>query len=116
MSIEDIVDSGIFIPAEVLHNPKITKTEKILFGFLQNLSQKEEGCCASNRYLGLINNIKPQTVSVAVSNLKKWGYINVKYSTNAAGTQIRHIHINAEYPKIYKDMVRAVEEVTKEEV
>jgi len=96
---------SIGIPAEVLFNPKITKTEKILFGFLRNLSQKEEGCWASNRYLGIINGIKPQTVSVAISNLKKWGYITVEYSTNISGVQIRHIHISTDYPKTYRKLV-----------
>lgn len=95
----------IGIPAEILFNSEITKTEKILFGFLRNLSQTKRGCWASNRYLGSINDIKPQTVSVAISHLKKWRYINVEYSINNAGVSIRRIYINPDYPKIYRKLV-----------
>lgn len=96
---------SIGIPAEVLFNPELSRIEKMLFGFLRNLSKSSKGCWASNRYLGYLNGVTPQTVSNAISKLKKWRYIDVKYSTSTGGQQIRNIFISTEYPKLYKKLV-----------
>ena len=41
----------IGIPAEILFHPKLSNTEKILFGLIRNLAHGEKGCYASNSWL-----------------------------------------------------------------
>jgi len=97
----------IGIPAEVLFNPKLTETEKMLFGFLRNLSQTKDGCWASNKYLGKLLYKKGWTISQAITNLTNNEYITTRYEQKQNGIQIRRIYINPRYPIIYR---KAVEE------
>lgn len=95
----------IGIPAELLFNPEISHTEKILFGFIRNLSQREQGCTASNRWLGGLIDVGPQTVSNSVAKLKDWYYINVYYHTKPDGMQTRRIFVNPKFPELYRQLV-----------
>jgi len=95
----------ILIPAEVLFNSNLTETEKILFGFLRNLSITKKGCWASNRYLGRVIDKKASTVSAAISNLKNLEYIKVYYEVRDDGSQIRRIFINTKFPTVYRNLV-----------
>lgn len=96
---------SIGIPAEVLFHPKLTPIQKILFGFIRNLSQTEKGCWASNSYLGRLLKKKPQTISNAVSNLNEHRFIKIRYKKKPDGTTTRYIFINNSYPKIYRKLV-----------
>ena len=58
---------AIGIPGEVAFNHFLTDKEKILFGFIRNLSRSRKGCWASNRYLGNLIRAKPQTISGAIT-------------------------------------------------
>jgi len=95
----------IGIPSEVLFHPELTHTEKILFGFLRNLSQSEKGCWASNKWLGGLIGVKGQTISNSISKLKECEYILVEYEQMADGRQVRRIFINPVYPQIYRKLV-----------
>jgi hypothetical protein len=96
----------IGIPAEVFGNPKLTQTEKFLFGFLQNLSLSERGCFASNSYLGTLIMSGAQTVSNSIQNLKKYKYINVVFKDKDGPTKEteRHIYINPNYKVLYRQL------------
>jgi len=61
----------IVIPSEVLFNANLTSTEKLLFGIIQNLAQGEDGCYASNSYLGNLLGVCKQTISNGIVNLEK---------------------------------------------
>ena len=88
----------IGIPAEVLFHPKLTRTEKMLYGFIRNLSHSERGCFASNEWLaGLMGMRTPQTISNAIHNLRRHEIIIIKWDKK----QNRQIYLNPEYPKIY---------------
>ena len=95
----------IGIPAEILFHPKLTHTEKMLFGFIRNLSWSEKGCWASNKWLGGCLGVKGQTISNAISNLKSMEIINVEYLQRSDGMQVRRIFINAEYQNIFQQMI-----------
>ena len=96
----------IGIPAEVLFNPKLSSTQKILFGFIRNLSHTEKGCWASNRYLAKMIGVKdPQTVTNGVSKLKKLKYIHVELTVKN-GIQGRRIYINKNYLKMYDTPIK----------
>lgn len=95
----------IGIPAEVLFHPKLSCMEKILFGFIRNLSRSERGCWASNNWLGGLLGVKGQTISNAVAKLKYYELIEVGYLQLGDGKQVRRIFINPEYPAIYERML-----------
>lgn len=97
--------AGIGIPAEVLFNPEITNTEKILFGFIQSLSATEKGCWASNEWLAGMMGVSSQTITNGISKLKKYGYIFVRVDKKIDGNFSRTIFINKEYPLIYREML-----------
>ena len=90
----------ITIPAEVLFHPELTPREKMLFGFIWNLTRSAEGmfsCWASNRYLGELLQVKPETISGAVANLQKHGFIIVQLGRRGDGMVTRDIFINDNY-------------------
>lgn len=98
---------NIVIPAELLFNEELTNSEKILFGFLSNLSSNEQGYCwASNRYLGRLNNVRPETVSNMISKLCHLGYLRVEHEVRYDGTQVRKIWIDPTYAQRYQGMLQ----------
>lgn len=98
----------IGIPAEVLFHPELTVNDKLLFGFIRNLSQSSKGCWATNKYLGAFLGLKKQTVSKAVSKLEKCRYINVYFETARDNRTIRRIFVNPDINKIYQKMVEKI--------
>ncbi len=98
---------SIGTPAELLFNREVSPTEKQIFGFIQNLSQSSKGCYATNAYLANLLGLNPQTITNAVSKLKKYKYITVETEIKNA-VSIRRIFINPEYPKLYLGLVKYV--------
>ena len=86
----------IGIPFEILFHPKLTNTEKILYGFIRNLAQSEKGCYASNGWLAGLMGVGTQTISNAIANLKEWEIIIIEDQDNK-----RLIYINNDYKKLY---------------
>lgn len=105
----------IGIPAEALFHPDLTTTEKVLFGFLRNLSQSSKGCWATNKYLGKFLGLKKQTISKAVSKLEKLEFIVLVFDEGQSGQTIRRIFINPELNKIYRDLVKSVHDAIENE-
>jgi len=104
---------SIGIPSEVLFNPMLSSTEKILFGFIRNLSQGKRGCWATNNYLAslFIPKVTTQTISNSIAKLKKYVYINVEFvkqSSQSGSSKERRIYINNDYPKLYRPIVEMV--------
>lgn len=96
---------GIGIPAEVLFHPELTFCEKVLFGFLRNLSQTEKGCWASNQWLGGLIGVGRRTISNGIAKLKKLQYISVQTETASDGGTTRRIFINPAFPQRYRALV-----------
>src|SRR4030042_1375048 len=70
---------SVGIPSEVFLNPKLSNTEKLLFGLIRNLSKSSKGCWASNAYLAKWLWCSTQTVSNGIQTLKNYRYIVIKY-------------------------------------
>lgn len=92
------------IPSEVAHNIFLTQTEKVLFGYLRNLSQTSEGCWGSNLYISKILHLKEQSISNALQSLQKYLYIKIKITPTQNGRS-RNIFINEEYKILYRPLV-----------
>ena len=98
---------GIGIPDEVLQNLHLSVTEKILFGYIQNLSRTSRGCWATNRVLGnMVGGLGPQTISNSLSHLEDFHYIIIELTYGKFGVQ-RAIFINQNYKNIYSPLVKA---------
>ena len=96
----------IGIPAEVLFHPELTLTEKILFGFIRNLSKTERGCWATNQWLGRLVGARKSTISSSVAKLRKLRFIKMVRRQRADGRWIRMLFVDSQYLDIYEDMLR----------
>jgi hypothetical protein len=96
---------GISLPIEILIHPAISKTEQILFGFIKNLAKNKNGCYAKNSYLAKLLGTSSQTVSNAISNMQRWGFLHVEFRGNSPDH--RHIYINEMYGETYRELVEA---------
>lgn len=66
---------GIWIPAEIWLNPKLTFVEKLVWAEIDSLSSKEQPCCASNDYFVKILGIDERRIQRAMRTLKQVGLI-----------------------------------------
>lgn len=98
---------AIIIPGEILFNPFISSTEKILFGFIRSLSKSSRGCWASNSFLSQLINRNKTSISLLLSNLKDNGYIKIIEVKKKNGTFERRIYERTEYHELYKPIVEA---------
>lgn len=109
MSIEDIVTSGITIPAEAYNNSDLTRTEKLLFGALLKLIDGTGDYVGSSRYLGnIICEKSPRVISTAITKLTKLGYLKVKQKVDDMGGSLsisRHVSIDPEYIETYRYLI-----------
>ena len=77
MSDENRKFSGIWIPAEVWLDDRLTAVEKMILMEIDSLDN-DDGCFASNEYLAEFCQCSKSKVSAAITKLVKLGYIRVK--------------------------------------
>ena len=70
------------IPATVRYDTRLAPAEKLLYGELTALSNKDGFCYAKNRYFAALYNVAVGTVSRWLSNLQKFGYIVIEIIRN----------------------------------
>lgn len=70
------------IPAIVRYDKNLKPSEKLMYGELSALSNKNGYCHAKNRYFANLYNVTNETISRWISNLEKHGYINIKIERN----------------------------------
>ena len=86
------------IPADVRYDPRLKPNEKLFYGELTALAQKDGYCFATNRYFSNLYGVAKETVSRWVSHLKELGYIGVDMVMSTTGEiDMRRIII---FPKI----------------
>ena len=67
---------GVWLPKEILDNPDLTPTEKILLAIVESLDdEKVGGCYASNKYLSEKLNATERTISRCITDLTEKGYL-----------------------------------------
>lgn len=68
--------TGVWLPVEVLDDESLIPTDKILLVEIDSLrGENNEGCFASNEYLGRHVNLSPRGVETAIRRLKDKGLI-----------------------------------------
>lgn len=87
------------IIATVRYDNRLSDSEKLLYGEITALSQINGTCWASNEYFARLYDVSISTISRRISNLKKYGYIDVKmiYKDNSKEIDKRIIKIDNTY-------------------
>lgn len=82
------------IPATVRYSKELKANEKLLYGEITSLSNKNGYCYAQNRYFANLYNVSIETVSRWLSHLQKLGFIQVMVQRNENKEVIaRYIYI-----------------------
>ena len=98
----------IRVLTEILQVRDLTITEKIILSQIDALDQKE-GCFASNNYFAELFLLSKTQISKIISDLKKKGWISVKYKNkkNTKAVEKRIIKVNRPpYPTRVKDGIK----------
>lgn len=84
------------LPANVRYDKDLKTNEKIMYGEITALSNKNGYCNASNEYFAELYNVHKITVSNWISNLKNRGYIRIEmiYKKNTKQIQERRLILN----------------------
>lgn len=83
------------IPATVRYDKKLKPAEKLLYGEITALANKNGYCFAQNRYFAELYDVSIGTVSKWISHLQKLGYILIIIERNEKNEIIsRKIYIN----------------------
>lgn len=84
---------GLWIPAEILLDEKLTDKEKLVLSMILYLSDETGSCFASNQYIAIIVKVTPNRVSKIISSLKNKKYIQVilKYKKEIKEIEQRQI-------------------------
>lgn len=84
---------GIWIPADILLDDKLTDKEKFVLSMILYLSDETGSCFASNQYIANVVKVTPNRVSKIISSLKNKKYIqvNLKYKKESKEIEQRQI-------------------------
>jgi len=99
----------IRVLTEILQVKDLTITEKIILSQIDALDQKG-GCFASNKYFAELFLLSKTQISKIISDLKKKGWISVKYinKENTKAVDKRIIKVNRlPYPTRVKEVIKA---------
>ena len=82
------------IPASVRYDKNLKPAEKLLYGEISALCNKEGYCFAKNRYFAELYSVSQSSVSRWISNLTKLGFLEVQIIRNEKNEVIeRRIYI-----------------------
>ena len=69
-------------PAPVRYDKRLTANQKLLYGEITALANKDGYCYATNKYFARLYECTEQTISTSISNLQKCGYIYISIEEN----------------------------------
>lgn len=75
----DRVFDGVWISANLWFTTQMNITEKVILLEVKSLDN-EFGCIATNKKIGEVLQLKPNTVSLILKSLEEKGFIKIKYS------------------------------------
>lgn len=82
MNVENQISYYAVIPATVRYDNRLKSAEKLLYGEVTALANKNGFCYAKNRYFANLYNVSIETISRWFSNLQKYGYIKIEIIKN----------------------------------
>lgn len=109
------------IPATVRYSKELKANEKLLYGEITSLSNRNGYCYAQNRYFANLYNVSIETVSRWLSHLQQLGFIQIEVKRNEKQEVVaRYIYIvdtpycqKNQYPSPQKDQ-EGIDEKVKE--
>ena len=94
MNEENKINYYAIIPATVRYDKNLKPAEKLLYGEITALANKNGYCYAKNRYFANLYEVSIETVSRWISHLQQLGYIKIKVVRNENKEVIeRYIYI-----------------------
>lgn len=99
---------AIIIPGEILFNPFVSSTEKILFGFIKSLSKSSRGCWATNLFLSRLVDCSKRSIIRFLSNLRHYKYIKIEEIKKRNGEIERRIFEGTKYHELYLPIVETI--------
>lgn len=94
MNEENKVSYYAIIPATVRYSKDLKANEKLLYGEITSLSNRNGYCYAQNRYFANLYNVSIETVSRWLSHLQQLGFIQIEIKRNENKEVIaRYIYI-----------------------
>ena len=81
---------GVWVPAEILLDSKLTDKEKLILSIICNLSQNNNYCYASNRYFSNLLNVTIGRISKWITSLKSKNYIDIEIVYKAGTKEIQN--------------------------
>ena len=94
MNEENKINYYAIIPATVRYDKSLKANEKLLYGEITALSNKNGYCYAQNRYFANLYNVSIETVSRWLSHLQQLGFIQMEVKRNENKEVIaRYIYI-----------------------
>ncbi len=123
MNEENRINYYAIIPATIRYSKELKANEKLLYGEITALSNKNGYCYAQNRYFADLYNVSIETVSRWLSHLQKMGFINIEIKRNENKEIIaRYIYIvdvpyrqKNQYPYCQKDQ-EGIDEKVKDNI
>ena len=82
MDDENKISYYAIIPATIRYDPNLKAAEKLLYGEVTALSNRNGYCFAKNKYFAELYDVTNGTVSKWFSHLQKLGYINIELIRN----------------------------------
>lgn len=84
------------IPAKVRYDDRLRANEKLLYGEISALSNKDGECWASNSYFAKVYKVTTPAISKWISDLEEYGYISIEYIRKIGSKELekRIIHLN----------------------
>lgn len=79
---------GIWIPAEILLDSKLSDKEKIIYSIIIFLSKEKQYCYCTNKTFSELLNISITQVSKLINSLKSKKYIDIKITYKKNSKQI----------------------------
>lgn len=83
----------ITVSTEIMHDKNLTPNQKFILAEIEQLSQLDRGCIASNQHFSDLIGIARESASRSINDLEKKGYINIEI---VPGTRnhVRSISLN----------------------
>lgn len=101
---EENLSYYIVIPMPVFNDKGLSKTEKLLYGLISSLANKDGYCYATNEYIANKMDIKDgTTISKLLKNIQKKGHIHIVLVRDGAIVKNRKIYINSRMAKMPTD-------------
>jgi DNA-binding Lrp family transcriptional regulator len=83
----------ITVSIEIMHDKNLTANQKFILAEIEQLSQLDNGCIASNQHFSELTGIARESVSRSIKDLEVKGYINTEI-INGSRNHLRKISLN----------------------